>query len=82
MKLAEIELKDDESRYGGKGFSDETFADFAGDVGAKDIEYCNTVKDFNELLIICGLLPLTKVNYPNAEISDKAINELFEVIEQ
>lgn len=77
MKLQEVELKDDETEYGGKCFPNETFKDFAGDVGDEDIKYCNTVEDFNELLKMCGLLPLTSENYPNVEITDKAINELF-----
>lgn len=77
MKLQDVELRDDETEYGGKCFANETFKDFAGDFGDEDIEYCNTVKDFNELLKMCGLLPLTSENYPNVEITDKAINELF-----
>jgi len=82
MKLEEIELKESNSSYGGKCFEGETFKDFIGDIGAEDIKYCHTLKDFNELLRICGLLPLTKENYPNVEISNQAINELFKVQEQ
>ncbi|MGJ7589050.1 hypothetical protein [Staphylococcus shinii] len=77
MKLAELELKDDETKFGGTIFCGETFKDFIEDVDEEDAEHCNTVNDFNELLKICGLLPLTKKNYPNVEISDKTIKELF-----
>ncbi|MDW4023672.1 hypothetical protein QI305_12150 [Staphylococcus saprophyticus] len=77
MKLAELELKDDETKFGGINFCGETFKDFIEDVGEEDIKYCNTVNDFNALLQICGLLPLTEKNYPNIEISDKTIKELF-----
>lgn len=64
MNYLNIVLKDDTTSTGGVAYKDETLAAFMDNLAPHERQ---SLDDVNASLKACGILPITKTNYPEMQ---------------